>query len=343
MPRFRPPAARPVPVGVVAVGLMVLSSLLYVVGYSLTRILVVEHGLAPLQVTFLRCVLVLAAAGLAMAWPRAGITPDRLLRPRRAWVQRGAAAALVISNVMGIVAYSLMPVTLASALGFLTPLLVAGLAGWLLRESVGARRWLGVGLAFVGMLLIVRPGAAPPLTGLLASITAALAYAVYQIQMRTLRDVATSLDGALQVALVGTLALAVPAWIGWHPVSALAWGLVGAFVVVQTAALVCLNAALHRGEASRLAPWQFSGLVWGMAFDLGLFGLLPGPLSLLGGVLIGAGGVLAQTRPGKRRGGGRERKGHPALVGGPGPQTPGRGSGLPRTPCEESGGRTGLE
>ncbi|SDH47179.1 DMT family transporter [Roseospirillum parvum] len=279
-----------------AIGLVLASSLFYVAGYSLTKVLVETHGLAPLQVTFLRCLMVLAAAGLATGWPAARLTWRRILTPRKAWLQRAAAAALVTTNVLTIVAYSTMPVTIAAALGFLTPLMLTALSGWLLREPVAAGRWAGTLLGFLGMLLIVRPSASPPALGLLAALGAALSYALYQIATRRLRDAALSHDGAIQVAVVGSLVLLVPAFLLWQPVPAPAWGLTVGFVVVQTAGLVCLNAALHRGEASRLAPWQFSGLLWAMGIDLLLFSTLPPALSVLGGGLIVAGGLLAQRR-----------------------------------------------
>jgi hypothetical protein len=47
-----------------AIGLTILSGLLYVLGYALSKSLVTNHGLSPLQVTFLRCV-VIRLVGLA--------------------------------------------------------------------------------------------------------------------------------------------------------------------------------------------------------------------------------------------------------------------------------------
>lgn len=279
-----------------AVGLVLSSSLLYVLGYSLSKTLVSSYGLSALQVTFLRCLLVLAGSLVLLAWPRSGVTRARLLHPPRAWEQRAAAAALVASNVLAIVAYSLMPVTAASALGFTAPLLLTALGGLLLGERVSLGRWLGAASGFAGMLLIVRPGEGGAWPGILASIGAAASYALYQILVRRLRDVANSLDTAMQVAVVGFALLAATMLWFWHQVSAEAFALVLLFTVIQTAALACIAGALRRGEASGLAPWQFSGLLWAMLIDTLLFTTLPSPVSLLGGGLIIAGGLLAQGR-----------------------------------------------
>jgi hypothetical protein len=94
----------------------------------------------------------------------------RLLRPERAWQQRAAAAALVASNALAVLAYTLLSVTAASALGFTAPLLLALLGGLFLRERVSLGRWLGTLVGFVGMLLIVKPGGEASLFGIAAAL-----------------------------------------------------------------------------------------------------------------------------------------------------------------------------
>jgi drug/metabolite transporter (DMT)-like permease len=278
-----------------AIGLTILSGLLYVLGYALSKSLVTDHGLTPLQVTFLRCVVILLVSLAATSWPGSRMTWRRLFRPERAWEQRAAAAALVASNVLAVLAYTLLSVTAASALGFTAPLLLALLGGLFLRERVSLGRWLGTSVGFLGMLLIVKPGGEASLPGIAAAFAGALTYAVYQILIRRLREVATTPDTIMQVALVGVVMLAVPVAANWHPVSLLAAGMVVVVTAVQTAALASIAAALHRGEASRLAPWQFSGLLWAMALDALILHVLPAPGSLLGALLVIGGGVLAQT------------------------------------------------
>ena len=277
-----------------AIGLTVLSGLLYVLGYALSKELVTNHGLSPLQVTFLRCAVILLVGLGATAWPGSRMTWRRLLRPDRAWEQRAAAAALVVSNALAVFAYTLLSVTAASALGFTAPLLLALLAGLFLHERVALGRWLGTALGFIGMLLIVKPGGEASLPGIAAAFAGALTYALYQIVIRRLREVATTLDTILQVALVGVVLLAVPVAVDWRPVGLVSAGLVVVVTIVQTAALASIAAALHRGEASRLAPWQFSGLLWAMALDGLVLHVVPTPGGLLGALFAIGGGVLAQ-------------------------------------------------
>lgn len=277
-----------------AVWLTILSGLLYVVGYTLSRNLVVDHGLNPLQVTFLRCVVVLGTGILMVVASWGNLTWRRLLLPPGAWMQRGAAALLVGSNVLAVLAYSLMSVTAASALGFTAPLMLAVLGGLILRERLSAGRVLGTLLGFVGMLTIVRPGGDASTLGIAAALGGAATYAVYQILIRRLRNSAATLDTLLQVAIVGTVLLGPLMIVDWRPIGLVAAGLVLAVAAVQTAALACIAAALQLSEASRLASWQFTALLWAMALDAFLFQIVPTLVGLAGCALIVVGGTLAQ-------------------------------------------------
>jgi drug/metabolite transporter (DMT)-like permease len=283
----------------VAVGLVLLSALLYTIGYALSKRIVGTYGVSSLQVTFLRCVLVLAASIALVFWPHSRITWRRILRPARAWQQRVAAVAVLASIYLAVVGYAVMPVTDASALFLTAPVLLTALAGIALRERVSLNRWLGAGLGFAGMLCIVRPGAGAMSVGALATLGGALAYAIYQILIRRLRDVATSVDSVIQVSLVGTVALSFTLFTSWHAVGLRVVGLVVASTAVQTAGLFCIAAALRRGEASKLAPWQFFGLLWSILIDVVMFATMPSIGSLFGSGLIVLGGVLAHA--GSRR------------------------------------------
>ena len=285
-----------------AIVLVLLSSLLYTGGYGLSKSLVGTQGIPAVQVTFLRCALVLAASFGVALWPHSRLTWQRIAWPARAWEQRAAAFAVLISIYLSIFAYGVLPVTEASALGFIAPLLLTALAGIVLREHVSLRRWLAAGIGFVGMLLIIRPdtafgsaGLAASL-GIAASLGSALAYALYQILIRRLRDAATSMDGVIQVSVVGVVLLMGSAIASWQPISPAVFALVIASTVAQTAGLVCIVAALRLGEASGLAPWQFSGLLWAIILDAVMFATMPSLSSVFGSVLILAGGVLAHTR-----------------------------------------------
>jgi drug/metabolite transporter (DMT)-like permease len=290
---IQPAGLRPASRDGLAVGLVLLSSLLFVLGYALSKSLIVTFGLTSLQVTFLRCAVVLAAVFAMLPWPRTGVTWQRIWHPPRAWEQRVAAAALMGSVVLSVIAFGLLPVTIVTSLGFTAPLLLTAFSGLVLKEHVTLNRWLATGIGFGGMLLIVQPGAAPLSWGTVAALGSAFAYAGYQLIARRLRAVASSLDTVVQLAVMGVVTLAGAMAVFWRPLSAAAFGVLLLATLILTVALFCIAAALRRGEASRLAPWQFSGLLWAMLLDWLMFDTLPSVASGVGGVLILAGGFLA--------------------------------------------------
>ncbi|GAA3585005.1 hypothetical protein GCM10023078_11080 [Gibbsiella greigii] len=286
---------------ILAIFFVVLSTLLYIIGYSISKILVASYGFSAMQVTFLRCFIVLIGGLVLTLVPSTGITWHRIWFPVRPLEQRAAAAALVASNILSIISYSLIQVTDASAIGFSAPIMLTIMGIAFLGEQVSLSRLFGVAVGFMGMLLIVRPGGSGSLslTGIITAIFAALTYAIYQILIRRLRNDATSIDTTLQVSVVGFIALlfALP-WI-WRPESVESLAIAGLFTLIQTAAMMSIAAALRRGEASRLAPWQFFGLIWAMLLDMLIFKTLPAFTSIAGGILVLAGGLLGRRNRSK--------------------------------------------
>lgn len=168
----------------------------------------------------------------------------------------------------------------------------------LLSESVNLFRWIGVIIGFWGMLFIVGQGLFTSETsnisiiGAMAALGSACMYAFYQISVRSLRQQVNSVDIMLQVSLVGFLILLiVMPWL-WKTPSLEGFLVALLFTLIQTMAMVCIAEALKRGEASRLAPWEFSGLIWAMLLDIMFFNIYPSIVSLFGAGLIFCGGLL---------------------------------------------------
>ena len=108
----------------------------------------------PIQVVWTRQLGLLVGVVVLLA-----VRGSHILRTRApGWqIARGAIAAL--SATLFIVAVSFVPLADAVAVSFVAPLIVTILGAFVLKEPVGLRRWVAVVLGFVGMLIVVRPGA----------------------------------------------------------------------------------------------------------------------------------------------------------------------------------------
>jgi drug/metabolite transporter (DMT)-like permease len=285
-----------------AIGLVLLSSLLYSLGYALSKRLIETWQFDPMQLFVLRSLLVLIGLLILQVTGLRRLSLTRLLSPPQAWTQRLAAAALVVSAVFAMIGYGQLPVTTATAFSYTTPLLVTVLAAALLHERIPLQRWVAVVVGFAGVLVIVHPGAVGPgsgkghLIGVSAALGSAILYAAYQLLIRRMREAAGTGDAIAQAAIVGLVLLGGAMPFVWRSVPASAMLLIVAATAAQTGGLLTIAAAIRQGQISRLAPWQYGGMIWAMVLDLVMFGHTPGAVALSGAGLIVLGGLLSQIR-----------------------------------------------
>ena len=230
------------------------------------------------------------------AWVLATVSLRSLLRVH--WPLHLLRGALGVAMMVGFV-YGLrtMPLSTAYAIFFVSPLLVTAMAGPLLHEKVGAGRWLAIALGLVGVLVILRPTGAGMMTaGGLAVLIAAICYAAGAITVRMLaqRDSTQAMVFWFMLLLsLGAWALALP---GWKPlVSGDIWIIAG-IGLAGSLAQVALTEAFRRGEASLIAPLEYTALVWGVMLDVALWGVLPDGVTWIGAGIIVASGLYLLRR-----------------------------------------------
>jgi drug/metabolite transporter (DMT)-like permease len=212
---------------------------------------------------------------------------------RKPWVQAGRSLLLAACNLTFTAAIAFIPLVEATAINFLSPLLVLLLAGAWLGESIGWRRWAAVGAGLLGVLIILRPGlgVSHP-AAFLVVVTAAL-FAVYSVLTRWLARHDDALTTIWHTGFAGTIAtsLVVPfVWVTpdwWGVASLLLLGLLGSL------GHYLLILAYSAAPASTLAPWGYSQLIWAALFGWLAFGDVPDAATLVGGLVIVAGGFLS--------------------------------------------------
>lgn len=185
-----------------------------------------------------------------------------------------------------------MPLASAYTLIFAAPLLSTVLAGAVLHERIGLRRWLSIAIGICGVLIVLRPSADGMVSwAALAVLGAATCYALFVISVRLLgeRDsTQAAVFWFLALLSLGAGMLALPVW---KPLRmAHAWlmfevGLAGAM------GQVALTEAFRRGPVSVLAPLEYTALLWGTVMDLLFWGVLPEPISWLGAAIIVGSGL----------------------------------------------------
>jgi len=120
----------------------------------------------------------------AMLGPRLA-TYVRSNAPR---LQLVRSALMVMTNSLFFIGLQFAPLTTATSIIFLGPILVTILAIPLLGETVGVRRWAGVAFGFAGAMIIIRPGSGVIGLAALFFLGTALSHACYQIMTRKIRE-----------------------------------------------------------------------------------------------------------------------------------------------------------
>jgi drug/metabolite transporter (DMT)-like permease len=216
-----------------------------------------------------------------------------LVATRRPLAQIVRALLLVAVTGFVMAAIRIMPLAETTALVFVTPLIVALLAGPMLGEKIGAPRWIAALVGFGGMLLIARPGSALAPEGFVYTTIAAVCYAFYQIQTRKMTTTEKPLTMVFYTALVGTAAmsLALPwIWTGPMPGSLDALMICSLAIYGGTGHFLLTHAFRH-APASMLAPFLYVQLIWASLLGWLIYDQWPDALSIAGMATIVAGGI----------------------------------------------------
>ncbi len=248
---------------------------------------------STLQVTFLRGA---ASLPFVLVWVLATAGPRSLIPVR--WglhLLRG----LLGMTMIGCFVFALrsLPLSTAYTIYFVAPLLIAALSVPLLGETVGPRRWVAIGIGLVGVLVVLRPGvdgfiSVPGLMVLLAAT--AYAVAAITVSMLTRTDTPQSMVvWFLALLALGAGLLAIP---DWQPLQWSHAGLIAGMGLAGAAGQVALTRAFQLGEASLIAPLEYTGLVWVIGWDVLFWGVLPDGYTWLGGAIIVASGLYLLHR-----------------------------------------------
>ncbi len=169
----------------------------------------------------------------------------------------------------------------------------------LLGEKVGWRRIGAVALGLTGVLLVVKPGFRELHIGHLAAFIVAFAGATSMIILRMIghTERKVSLIGVVMVsALVVSGTLMIPDFV-WPSANAfLKLGLIG---IVAGVAQMTLMAATRAAPANRVAPAQYSQIVWAVVFGALFFAEFPDWIALIGIGMIGLSGLFTLLREDK--------------------------------------------
>lgn len=177
------------------------------------------------------------------------------------------------------------------------PMLVTALAGPLLGEWAGPRRWAAIMVGFVGVLIVVRPGTDVFSVSIVWSILATVTYSLYSILTRHLAMQESQSSLVFYSCIFATLLMAPPAYVyGQIPDSMLDFALLGSLGALGMGGHVLLVKASRLASASKVAPFVYSQLLWMTALGFIVFGDVPDGWTMLGAAIICMSGIYIMNR-----------------------------------------------
>jgi drug/metabolite transporter (DMT)-like permease len=230
-------------------------------------------------------------------------TTPGLFATQRPWLQIGRSAVLFASTAFNFVALHYLQLDQTAVIAFTTPFIIALLAGPMLGEWIGWRRWTAIIVGFCGVLLIARPGMGGIHPAAVFSVLSMICYAIYIISTRFLAGHDSTATTVFYSALVGFVAACAPLPAVWvtpgDPLVIVGMVAIGALGWIGHLFLILA----HRyAPAPILAPYIYTQLIWYAAGGFLVFGDVPSSFTLAGAAIVIVSGLYLLYRERKVKG-----------------------------------------
>jgi drug/metabolite transporter (DMT)-like permease len=276
-----------------AIGLVLLAVALFSAMDAMSKILAADYD--PIEIVWGRYLAILAMlAPAALRRPRLLLTAQPMLQAVR-------GVCVLASALLFIAGLARLPIADATAIGFASPLLVTALSIPMLGEEVGVRRWSAVVIGFLGVLIIVRPGSGAVGAAALLPLLSAVCWAMSLVVTRRMRRADTPLTTLLYSTAIGFVLSGAALPFVWHVPTISAATMLVAMGVLSASGQYLLIAGLTRGDASLLAPFTYSQIVWATLTGYFVFGTVPSSWTWCGAAVIVGSGIYIAHRERVRR------------------------------------------
>jgi len=184
----------------------------------------------------------------------------------------------------------------ATAMVFVSPLIVTTFSPFLLGEPIGFRRTIAVIIGFIGVLIILQPTLEGDRTGYFIALAAGTFIAAYFIANRKLSSAAPILTSTFYSSWISIVLLAPVACFFWTPPAADdIWFLFG-FTIFATLGQVFQIGAFSLAAASIIAPFIYTQIIWATIIGYMFFSAFPDNWSWIGIAIVVATGVYIAVR-----------------------------------------------
>ena len=221
---------------------------------------------------------------------------SKLVKSKKLVLQIIRPAFLICSISSLFIGLTYLPIAEATAIGFVAPLFITALSVPILREKVGIHRWSAVVIGFLGVIIIVRPGTEFWHIASIMPLLGAFFFALFQIFTRLLSTTENTYTTLFYTGIggLGWSSLMVP--FVWSPMLRIHFLVFFSIGIMGAIAHLCMISAFDRAEASFLAPYNYTKLLWVAVLGYIIFGDIPGLEMWLGAFIIVSAGFYVFSR-----------------------------------------------
>jgi drug/metabolite transporter (DMT)-like permease len=247
----------------------------------------------PLQGVWARYAVSVVLVMLVLnAWTRPGV-----MTTRAPMLQGIRSLMLLLSTVLNFIALQYLQLAEVMTIMFATPLLIALISGPFLGEWPGPRRLVAIGIGFLGVLVVMRPGTGSLHPAAFLSVAGVFCYAFYNLTTRKLASIDSSETTMVYSGLAGVLLMTPLMFHLWTtPATPGIWAVMLLMGACGAFGHWLIIGAHRRAPAAVLAPFIYTQLVWMLILGWLIFGQWPDQWTLGGGMIVVASGLYLLYR-----------------------------------------------
>jgi drug/metabolite transporter (DMT)-like permease len=213
------------------------------------------------------------------------------LRTQRPLVHVARYGLVMLLSLSFFWALSAMKLVDAITIAFAAPIIITALSVPLLREEVGIRRWVAIGVGFCGVLVMLRPGTGVFQWAALAALGSALVYALLMVTTRVFKATESTaslmLYPQLGMSLSGLLMVNF-FWVTPTMLDLVLFAFAGFFGSIG---VMCLTHAFRLAPVAAIAPFEYTALLWATLLGFLVWDELPDAVTLAGASIVIASGL----------------------------------------------------
>lgn len=269
---------------------MLVATIIFALQDGLSKALAENHS--PIFITMWRY-WAFGAVCLVLLW-RNGFREG--LRSEQPLLQITRGVGLALEICVAILAFRLLGLAGTHAIFAFGPLLIVALSGPLLGERVGWRRWAAIGVGFLGMMLIIRPGSEPLSPGMGVAIVGMVMFALYGIATRRVARTDTAMTSFYYTGIFGAVIMTLIGPWFWSAMTPVEMLMMAALCVTGMTGHFILIKAFEAAEASSIQPFAYFQTVFASAMGVIVFNEIVSSWTILGAAIVIGAGLFAFWR-----------------------------------------------